>query len=157
MELQDDVEEESDAAPQSTQPRRQNPKVGKSTATDKGKGKASYARGPLPAAAQEEAQEFGHQVMDAADQLADKWNTTRRSILVAASLWLRETRGPNSANKHSAWYASHYPQEPGGQYASILSFSSLLITAYSITQSVSTYHSGGLQATNIWENGRRKG
>lgn len=53
--------------------------------------------------------------MDAADQLADKWSTSRRSILIAASLMLRESRGANPFNTHSKWYAANFPKEPGGK------------------------------------------
>lgn len=126
MELQYDVEQESDAAPPSTQPRRKS----KATAVDKGKGKASSTPGPLSNSAKEEAQEFGRQVMESADLLADKYNTSRRSILVASSLLLRETRAPNSANKHSEWYAFHFPKKTGGQYISILSSKSLAHSAF---------------------------
>lgn len=116
LQLQDEVEEEEDVAPQSTQPRRQKAKSFNIPAIDKGKGKATSTPGPLPDAAKEEAQEFGRQVMDAADVLADRWNTSRRSILVAASLMLRESRAPNSANKHSEWYASTFPKQEGGKH-----------------------------------------
>ena len=76
MQLRDKVVEESDAAPPSTQPQHQKSKVSKIPAVDKGKGKASSVVGPLSDAAKEEAQEFGHKVMETADELATKWNTS---------------------------------------------------------------------------------
>ena len=115
IELQDEVVDESDSAPASTQPRRQ--KI-KRPAVDKGKGKASSASGPLPDGAKEEAQKFGLKVMETANELATKWNTSRRSILFAASLM--ESRGANAFNKHSAWYTAKFPKEPGGEPVSAL-------------------------------------
>ena len=118
IELQDEVVDESDRASPSTQPQRRKTKR---PAVDKGKGKASSASGPLPNGAKEEAQEFGLKVMETADELATKWNTSRRSILFAASLMLRESRGANAFNKHSAWYAAKFPKAPGGEPVSALS------------------------------------
>lgn len=115
-ELQDDVEEESDIVPPSTQPRRRKSQASNTSAINKGKGKGRslHKTGPLSDAAKEEAQEFGREVMDNADRLADQWKTSWRSILIAASLMLRESHAPNPANKHSEWYTANFPKKDGG-------------------------------------------
>ena len=116
-ELQDNVEEESDIAPPSTQPRHRKSQASNTSVIDKGKGKGRslHKTGPLSDAAKEEAQEFGHEVMDNADWLADWWKTSWCSILIAASLMLRESCAPNPANKHSEWYTASFPKKDGGK------------------------------------------
>lgn len=152
MELQDDVEDESDPT-KSKNPRRRIGQASKTPAADKGKGKASSAPGPLPEEAREEAQEFGRQVMEAADQIADRWSTSRRSILVAASLMLRETRAPNAANKHAEWYAYNFPKQDGGQYFSVFRSQSFSLLC-SVSRILSACYSGGLQTKDCRENRR---
>ena len=117
QELQDDVEEELDIAPPSTQPWHQKLQASNTSAINKGKGKGRslHKTGPLSDVAKEEAQEFGHEVMDNVDQLADRWKTSRCSILIAASLMLHESRAPNPANKHSEWYTASFPKKDGGK------------------------------------------
>ena len=128
MQLRDKVVEESGAAPPSTQPQHQKSKVSEIPAVNKGKEKASSVVGPLSDAAKEEAQEFGRKVMETADELATKWNTTRCSILFAASLMLRKSQGANSFNKYSAWYAAKFPKAKGGKPIPVLSSILLLNT-----------------------------
>lgn len=53
--------------------------------------------------------------MDGADILADRWATSRRTILIQAGLLLRESRAPNSSNMHAAWYAHQFPMEEGSE------------------------------------------
>lgn len=100
-ELQEDVDMgPDDVAPPSTQPRRRK------------------KSGPLPDEALEEAQAFGREVLDAAEELATRWQTSRRNILIAAALMLRECRAPNPKNKHAAWYAVHHPIPDDSKYLS---------------------------------------
>ena len=65
--------------------------------------------------AKEEAQEFGREVIDNVDQLADQWKTSQHCILITASLMLCKSHAPNPANKHSGWYTANFPKKDGGK------------------------------------------
>lgn len=81
-----------------------------------GKAKAPLKPGPLTSEAKEAAVEFGEEVLQAAEKLADIHCTSRLNILVAAGLAIRESRAPNKANQHARWYAFHHPKASGGMY-----------------------------------------
>ena len=115
QELRENIEMESDHPPPSTQPRRGHKGSHTAPTVDKGKGKATSQPGPIPDEAKEEALKFGQEVMEGAEVLAEWWNTSKRSILVAAGLMLRESRAANAANKHRQWYACHFPMESGSE------------------------------------------
>ena len=111
----DDIEMESDHPPLPTQPHHCKRAGTTIPTTAKGKGKATSKPSPLPDEARGEVQKFGDEVMEAAEDLAQWWSTSRHNVLVAAGLMLCESRALNPANKHAEWYVCHFPKADNGK------------------------------------------
>lgn len=80
--------------------------------------------GPLSADALEEALQLGKEVEDAFKALANKYNKSTRTMMIASGLAIQHARqGKNISNKFKQWYAAKYPSAPGGKYSFIPFFS----------------------------------
>ncbi|KAI0245344.1 hypothetical protein BJV78DRAFT_1158716 [Lactifluus subvellereus] len=91
-----------------------------SSSKGKGKGKAPLKCGPLSAEDKEEIHVFSTQVLEMAQDLADHLRTSRRNVLISASLGIKESRNENITNLYSQWYAATHTKPDrmsGADYA----------------------------------------
>ena len=114
--------DESPTADVSKHSKLHRPKVPTTTwsSDGKGKGKAQLKPGPPPDKAREAAQALGDQVQENADLIAKQYGKTRRDILILAGLHVKPSRAANPANKHSEWFAHHFPKGPEGNSCSFI-------------------------------------
>jgi hypothetical protein len=93
------------------------PNLPHSMAAREDKQKAPLKRGPLSAEAKEEIHAFSTQVLEMAQELADRLRILRKNVLISAGLGIKESRSENIANMHRQWYATTHPKPQGSKYS----------------------------------------
>jgi hypothetical protein len=81
-------------------------------------------RGYLSAEAKQEIRAFSTQVLGIAQDLADRLRVSRKNVLIAAGLGIKESRGENIANLYAQWYAATHtkPDRSAYHYSSPIPF-----------------------------------
>jgi hypothetical protein len=72
--------------------------------------------GPLPQAARDEAEKLGRYVVKQANRIGRKHFKSRREIMLAAGLSVRQARPDSLINTYRRWYAVHHPNEAKRTY-----------------------------------------
>ena len=90
--------------------------TGASSSNNKGKERASLKSGPLLAEGKEEIRAFSTEVLEKAQDLADRLRISRKSVLISAGFGIRESRRENIANLHAQWYAATHTKPDGSVY-----------------------------------------
>jgi hypothetical protein len=95
-----------------------------SSSNDKSKQKSALKRGPLSAEAKQEICAFSTQVLGMAQDLANCLRVSRKNVLIAAGLGIKESRGENITNLYAQWYAVTHTKPDGSEYycASLIPF-----------------------------------
>lgn len=79
--------------------------------------KSPLKRGPLSDEGKEEIHDFSSCVLEMAQDLADRFQISRKTVLIRASLGIKESRGENVANMHARWYAGTHTKPDGSAYS----------------------------------------
>jgi hypothetical protein len=93
------------------------------SSNNKGKEKAPLKHGRLSAEDKEEIRTFSTQVLDMAQDVADRLRISRKNVLISAGFGIRESRKENIANLHAQWYASTHTKPRGSKYLYVSSSS----------------------------------
>ena len=76
------------------------------------KRKVPLKRGRMSAKAREDIRAFSTQVLQVAQELADHHMVSRRALLIAAGLGIKESHSSNITNLHAQWYVATHTK-PG--------------------------------------------
>lgn len=96
-----------------------------SSSNDNGRQNTTLKRGRLSTEAKEDIRVFSTQVLEMAQDLADRLRISRKKVLISAGFGIRESRSENIANLHAQWYAATHSKPDGSTYlfaSSFLSF-----------------------------------
>jgi hypothetical protein len=105
-----------------------------SSSNNKGKGKSPLKRGPLSAEDKEDIRAFSTQVLDMAQDLADRLRISRKKVLISAGFGIKESRRENIANLHAQWYAANHTKPDGSTYFLASFFFLCILTSTTVSR-----------------------